>query len=108
MLNGLNYILSGIPNSTNMTFETQNAVKIALMISMVIASIAMIVIVLMQRGTNDNIGVITGATDTFYGRHKARSAESRLKKLTYVIFALILVTSVIYFIISLVDVGVVA
>jgi len=91
-----------------MTYDTQVAVKIALMIVMVIAAIAMIVIVMMQQGTNDNIGAITGATDTFYGRNKAKSAESRLKKITYFIFALLIITSVIYFIISFIDVGVVA
>jgi len=91
-----------------MTYETQSAIKLALMIVMLVFAIAMIVIVMMQRGTTDNVGVITGATDTFYGKNKAKSNEGRLKKITYAIFVLILVTSVVYFVISLVNVGVVA
>jgi len=91
-----------------MTYETQSAIKLALMIVMLVFAIAMIVIVMMQRGTTDNVGVITGATDTFYGKNKAKYNEGRLKKITYAIFVLILVTSVVYFVISLVNVGVVA
>lgn len=103
-----NFLLSGIPNTVNMTYEAQLAVKIALMILMAVVALAIIIIVLMQQGTNDNVGVITGATDTYYGRHKAKSSEGRLKKITFSLFALILVTSVIYFVISLVEVGVAA
>jgi preprotein translocase subunit SecG len=105
MLNAL-FVLSGIPNTTNMTYETQVAVKIALLIAMACFSIAMIVIVMMQRGTNENLGVITGVTDTYYGKHKAKTNEGRLKKITFALFSLIIVTSIIYFVITLVDVGV--
>ncbi len=104
-MSAFNFILSGIPNKVNMTFEAQLAVKIVLMILMAIFAVAIIIIVLMQQGTNENVGVITGVSDTYYGRHKAKSSEGRLKKITLALFASILVISVVYFIISLVEVG---
>lgn len=79
---------------------TREAVVTAFIVLMVLASIAMIVIVLMQKGTNDNVGVITGASDTYYGRNKEKGRESTLKKVTLALFAFILVCSIICFIVD--------
>ena len=95
------FMLSAIANTTNMTREVQQGVLI-----MSILAIAMIVVVLMQQGTADNVQAITGSTtDSYYGKNKARSKEGLLKKITLILFCLIMVTSIIFFIISLVDVG---
>ena len=100
------FMLSAIANTTNMTREVQQGVLIALMVIMSILAIAMIVVVLMQQGTADNVQAITGSSpDSYYGKNKARSKEGLLKKITLIIFCLIMVTSIIFFIISLVDVG---
>ena len=78
---------------------TRDAVVTAFIILLLLASIAMIVVVLMQKGTNDNVGVITGASDTYYGRNKEKGKESTLKKVTLGLFAFILVCSVICFVV---------
>lgn len=79
---------------------TREAVVTAFIVLMVLASIAMIVVVLMQKGTNDNVGVISGASDTYYGRNKEKGKESMLKKITLALFAFILVCSIICFIVD--------
>ena len=79
---------------------TREAVVTAFIVLMVLASIAMIVVVLMQKGTNDNVGVITGASDPYYGRNKEKGRESTLKKITLALFAFILVCSIICFIVE--------
>lgn len=80
--------------------ETREAVVLAFMILMMIASIAMIVIVLMQKGTSDNVGVITGASDTYYGKNKEKGKEGLLKKITFFIFAFIVVCAIICFVVA--------
>ena len=65
---------------------------------MVVAAVAIIVVIMMQKGTNDNVGVITGASDTFYGKNKATNRESVLKKVTFALFAFILVCAIICFV----------
>lgn len=80
--------------------EVREAVLIAFMILMLIASIAMIVIVLMQKGTSDNVGVISGASDTYYGRNKEKGKEGTLKMVTFILFAFLLVCSVICFVVG--------
>ena len=65
---------------------------------MVIAAVAIIVVIMMQKGTNDNVGVITGASDTFYGKNKATNRESIRKKVTFGLFAFIMVCAIICFV----------
>lgn len=83
--------------------NVREAVVIAFVVMMVVAAIAIIVIVMMQKGTNDNVGVIAGASDTYYGKHKEKSKEGLLKKITFGLFAFILVCSIICFVVGIVD-----
>ena len=75
-------------------YEVRQNVTLAFMIMMLVAGIALIVVVMMQKGTNDNVGVITGASDTYYGRNKEKGKESVL---------IILVCSIICFVVGTVD-----
>ena len=78
----------------------RNNVVMAFMILMMIAAIAMIVVVLMQKGTNDNVGVITGVSDTYYGKNKEKTKAGVLKKVTFALFAFIIVCAVICFVVA--------
>lgn len=79
--------------------EVTNWLNPTIKIIMTLVSVATIVIVLMQKGTNDNIGVIGGQeTETYAGKNKAKSKESILKKLTIVMGVLFLVLAVLFFI----------
>ena len=69
---------------------------------LMIAAIAMIVIVLMQKGTNENVGAITGVSDTYFGKNKERTKASILKKVTYALFAFIIVCAIICFVVGVV------
>ena len=70
------------------------------MILMMITAIAMIVVVLMQKGTNDNVGVITGVSDTYYGKNKEKTKAGILKKVTFALFAFIIVCAIICFVVA--------
>lgn len=96
MLDSLNSIL--LAAEQGIKYETAMNVLMAFVILMVIAAIAIIVVIMMQKGTNDNVGVITGASDTYYGKNKSTNKESVLKKITFGLFAFILVCSIICFV----------
>lgn len=96
MLDSLNSIL--LAAEQGIKYETAMNVLLAFVILMVIAAIAIIVVIMMQKGTNDNVGVITGASDTFYGKNKATNRESILKKVTFGLFAFIMVCAIICFV----------
>ena len=65
---------------------------------MVLFSVAMIIIVALQEGNNNNLGAISGAAESFFGKNKAKSLEAKFKRLTIYISGAILLTSVLYFV----------
>lgn len=85
-----------IPNEVSRWLEP------LLMIVMALMGVAAIVCILMQKGTNDNIGSLGGSereTDTYAGKNKGRNRDSILKKLTIVVLVLLMVISIVYFIV---------
>ena len=78
----------------------REAVLMAFIILMAIAAVAIVVVILLQKGTNDNVGVISGTSDTFYGKNKERNKESILKRVTLILFAFIIVCAIICFVIG--------
>ncbi len=103
MLDSLNALL--IAAETGIKYETRQAVLLAFAIIMVVASIAIIVVIMMQKGSADNVSAVTGASqqDSFYGKNKAKDKEGILKKVTLGLFIFILVCAVICFIVGIVD-----
>ena len=59
-----------------------------------IVSIAIIVVIILQEGNQQGIGVVTGAADSYFSKNKARSIDAFLSRWTKV-FAAVLVLFVI-------------
>lgn len=51
-------------------------------IILILFSIGIIIIVLLQEGSQQNMGTITGGADTFFSKNKARSIDSFLARWT--------------------------
>ena len=94
MLDTLNAIL--LAAEQGVRYEDYSICLKVFLILMVVAAVAIIVVIMMQKGTNDN--GITGASDTYYGKNKSTNKESVLKKITFGLFAFILVCSIICFV----------
>ena len=101
MLDSLNALL--IAAETGIKYETRQAVLLAFSILMVVSCVAIIVVIMMQKGTPDNVSAVTGSSDTFYGKNKEKDKEGILKKITLGLFVFILVCAVICFIVGIVD-----
>lgn len=56
--------------------------EIILGIVLLIFSVAITVIVLMQKGHEQSVGVVTGSADTFLSKNQARSVDSFLARWT--------------------------
>ncbi len=81
-----------------MAYEVYSGLLIALMVLMVLLAIGMIIIVMMQSGNQSNLGAITGAAESFFGKNKAKTMESKFKRWTVIIAAAMLVCSVLFFV----------
>ena len=64
-------------------------------IILILASLALIVLVLMQEGNKQGLGAIGGAAETFLGKNKAKSYEGKLLNLTRILAAVFVVLAVL-------------
>ena len=80
-----------------------NWLKPLLMVLCLLLGIAEVVVIMMQKPQNENIGVLGGQeTDSYSKKNKAKSRESILKKLT-ITFAVLLVVFAIFFFVILIE-----
>lgn len=74
------------------------SVAIALMF---IAALAAIVLVLLQQSNSEGINGITGSSETFFGKNKGQSIESKLKKWTWICLGVLAVIAIIFYVASI-------
>jgi preprotein translocase subunit SecG len=77
----------------------------ALIILMTLLSLLMIILVLKQDGNTADLGAISGNTETFLGKNKVKTRESRFKRLTIYNGIALLVTSVAFFVLHILPWG---
>ena len=61
---------------------TMATVAIIIAIIDVLVCIALVGLVIFQEGNDKGLGVIGGGADTFFGKEKGRTFDSKLKKIT--------------------------
>lgn len=61
---------------------TMSTLAIVIAIIDVLVCIALVILVIFQEGNDKGLGVIGGGADTFFGKQKGRTIDSRLKKIT--------------------------
>ncbi|HHX49507.1 MAG TPA: preprotein translocase subunit SecG [Clostridiales bacterium] len=71
---------------------------IIFMVVMVLQSIAMTVIVILQKSAESNIGALSGSTGSFLGRGKTKTLDEKLKRFTVGLAASMLISSVLFFV----------
>ena len=59
-----------------------SALEIILGALLIIASIVMIVVIILQEGNQQGLGVVSGGADTFFSKNKARSYDAFLARAT--------------------------
>ena len=76
-------------------------VEIIFGIILLLFSIAIIIVVLLQKGPQQNLGAITGGADTFLAKNKARSIDAFLSRWTKFIalgfFVLVIAINIIMY-----------
>ena len=95
-------LYSLMPLLSVIQYEVGQKVGWAMMTLMVLAGITLVVVVLMQKSTGEDMSAISGynqKNDSFFGKNKSQSSEGRLRKATVILAVLLLVLSIIYFVI---------
>ncbi len=89
-------------NNLLMSYELYMALSRISIILSVIAAIFVIIVVIMQPGNSDGIGAIGGHSETFYGKNKSKTLESKMKKLTVIAVIVLAICMISFYIISIV------
>ena len=83
-------------------YEAYLISSVVLYICLFVAAVVAIVLVLFQQSNSDGIQGITGSSETFFGKNKGRSIESRMKKWTWICLAVITVLAIVAYAVALV------
>jgi preprotein translocase subunit SecG len=97
----MNLISLLAPASSAAMYGLYLGLSISILAIILVLSILSIVFVLMQPSNSDGINSITGSSETFFGKNKGKSIESKLKKWTVICLIAIGVLSVIFFILQI-------
>ncbi len=70
--------------SWGMSWDVMVAICIPALIISVICAIFLIIVVMLQQSNSSGIGALGGQQETFYGKNKGKTLESKLRKLTVI------------------------
>ena len=89
---------SGLTGTEYTIYITFTLIFMALLF---IATIVAIIVVMFQKSNSDGIQGITATSETFFGKNKGRSIESKLKKWTWITLIVLGVLSVVIYIVQI-------
>ena len=69
---------------------------------MFVAALVAIILVLLQQSNSDGIQGITGSSETFFGKNKGQSIESKLMKWTWISLGVLAVLSIIFYVVMII------
>ena len=98
MINNLLEVVNFWNASTETTYY---AINYTLVILMAVAALAAIILVMIQPGNSQGIDALGGTSETFYGKNKGRSIESKLKMWTIICLAVLAVLAIVFFILQI-------
>ena len=95
----VNLLADKIMNSTEQAVYW--TVMIICLVVIFLAALLAILLVLFQKSNSDGIQGITASSETFYGKNRGRSIESKLKKWSWIVLGIIGVLSVVAYIVQI-------
>ena len=75
-------------------------IKIVALVVMVLCALFIILVVLFQPGNSTGIDALGGSSETFFGKNKGRSMESKMKKWTIIVLVILAVLALVFFILQ--------
>ncbi len=72
------------------------AICIPSLIISVLCAIFVIIVVMLQQSNSNGIGALGGQQETFYGKNKGKTLESKLRKLTVIALVVMAVFMILF------------
>ena len=83
-------------------YEAYLISSVVLYVLLFVAALVAIILVLFQQSNSDGIQGITGSSETFFGKNKGQSIESKLKKWTWISLGVLAVLSIIFYVVMII------
>ncbi len=80
-------------------YPLYRGILLSLIIAMGVAAIAAIILVMLTPANSEGIDALGGSSETFFGKNKGKSTESKLKIGTIVCLAVLAVFAIAFFVI---------
>ena len=84
-------------------YDLYMGLSITFLVLALISTIFVIIVVIMQPSNSNGIGAINGHSETFYGKNKSKTLESKMRKLTVIAIAVVAVCMIGFYICSLIN-----
>ena len=88
------------PTTDAASYAAYRLTSFILIALMGIAAIVAIILVLMQPANSTGIDALGGSGETFFGKNKGKSIESRMKKWTWICLVILAVFSTAFFVVQ--------
>ena len=75
--------------------------SVASLILIFLTALVAIILVLFQKSNSDGIQGITASSETFFGKNRGQSIESKLKKWTWICMIVLGVLSIVVYVVNL-------
>ena len=89
-----------VPTPNDASYAAYRLTSFILIALMGIAAIVAIILVLMQPANSTGIDALGGSGETFFGKNKGKSIESRMKKWTWICLIILAVFSIAFFVVQ--------
>ncbi len=71
-------------------------------VAMFLAALVAIILVMLQQSNSEGIQGITGSSETFFGKHKGKSIESKLKLWSWICLGVLAVIAIAFYIVTII------
>lgn len=88
-------------NMSDTMFTAWLVISIICLVVLFLAALVTVLIVLFQKSNSDGIQGITASSETFFGKNKGKSIESKLKKWTWICLGVLAFLSIALYIVNL-------
>lgn len=96
----LDFVALLVPTRTDALYNLYMTLSVLMIVLMCVSAVAAIVLVLLQPGNSTGIDALGGSSETFFGKNKGRSIESKLKKWAWITLIVIGVLAIVIYIVQ--------
>ena len=88
-------------NLLALSYEAYQVLSVICIALSVLCAIFLMIVVMMQPGNSNGIDALNGSTDTFSGKNKSKTIESKHRKLTIICVAVLIVLMIAFYLIQM-------